>query len=458
MSEDPSAPPEGMIIDHLNITYFDPRGSSAGNSAVIPHALASHRFAAGLAIGILMHAAGRPVARIEYLPPARMYRLFFYEDTGRRRNYEIECAWHDETRLKLKRGRRWCYTSEEDAEFDESRLIGEPFLPLIGEHLVPRPTEFGDWTTFALLLGRYRHPLAASVTVGERGPYPQPENRRGAELEQLFTPGMPHHDKDGHLAHAEVYQVGNLRLRSGRIDAAAADPYWCGHVPPPLTVTVDAGSHPVHISVLEGNVAAARITLTADQVLSWERATQPGRDPASDGEGQTSGFGSTGRVCLCDAEDASALLLRYQAVLEERTRKIVDDFPLVLAVEIVDRQTNGNLIEFCSNTSEQKHPIWIGRSADGSVACLIVDFELGSTASSEIPTDTTTRSRLSIGSMDVGAGTRLVTVVDTDDPTSPADVRMWARTNGYQVSARGRISADARRAYFAAHRRGDARP
>ncbi|WP_235736933.1 histone-like nucleoid-structuring protein Lsr2 [Nocardioides alcanivorans] len=34
---------------------------------------------------------------------------------------------------------------------------------------------------------------------------------------------------------------------------------------------------------------------------------------------------------------------------------------------------------------------------------------------------------------------------------SPSDIRDWARSNGYEVSERGRVSAEIRQAYDAAH-------
>jgi hypothetical protein len=35
--------------------------------------------------------------------------------------------------------------------------------------------------------------------------------------------------------------------------------------------------------------------------------------------------------------------------------------------------------------------------------------------------------------------------------TSPSDIRAWARSNGWKVSDRGRVPADVRAAYAAAH-------
>ena len=37
------------------------------------------------------------------------------------------------------------------------------------------------------------------------------------------------------------------------------------------------------------------------------------------------------------------------------------------------------------------------------------------------------------------------------DGTSAADIRAWARENGWEVSERGRVSAEVREAYAAAH-------
>lgn len=49
------------------------------------------------------------------------------------------------------------------------------------------------------------------------------------------------------------------------------------------------------------------------------------------------------------------------------------------------------------------------------------------------------------------AGRRRAPATTADRPTDLAAIRAWARENGYQVSDRGRISAEIQGAYAAAH-------
>ncbi|PVG82473.1 hypothetical protein DDE18_13545 [Nocardioides gansuensis] len=51
----------------------------------------------------------------------------------------------------------------------------------------------------------------------------------------------------------------------------------------------------------------------------------------------------------------------------------------------------------------------------------------------------------------VAGGTRRTTRRTSGSSSNTKDVREWARANGYDVSERGRISADVQQAYDAAH-------
>lgn len=49
------------------------------------------------------------------------------------------------------------------------------------------------------------------------------------------------------------------------------------------------------------------------------------------------------------------------------------------------------------------------------------------------------------------SGRRGSAPVASDEATSAADIRAWARENGWDVPERGRVSAEVREAYAAAH-------
>lgn len=50
-----------------------------------------------------------------------------------------------------------------------------------------------------------------------------------------------------------------------------------------------------------------------------------------------------------------------------------------------------------------------------------------------------------------GGGTRRASGAGSSDGPSAAEIRAWARENGHEVPERGRVSAEVREAYAAAH-------
>ena len=50
-----------------------------------------------------------------------------------------------------------------------------------------------------------------------------------------------------------------------------------------------------------------------------------------------------------------------------------------------------------------------------------------------------------------GTAKKATATAGPDDGTSAAEIRAWARDNGWDVPERGRVSADVREAYAAAH-------
>jgi hypothetical protein len=105
----------------------------------------------------------------------------------------------------------------------------------------------------------------------------------------------------------------------------------------------------------------------------------------------------------------------------------------------------------------QKVHIVLEDDLDGSVASETVSFGLdGSSYEIDLNADNAAKLREALavyvghGRRVGGGGRRGRRAVATGGP-SPREVREWARANGHDVPDRGRIPADVRTAYDAAH-------
>ncbi|WP_345646735.1 DUF4241 domain-containing protein [Streptomyces tremellae] len=174
----------------------------------------------------------------------------------------------------------------------------------------------------------------------------------------------------------EPVDADPLRITSGRL--AVSDPGLTGETP--LTVAVPPGEFPVTLSLVrttgEADVAAARVTFLDAPPREWDMAVQPDEDLGPLGEGQFYGVGvDTGTVAFMDAT---------RTVAEDQ---LDEDLFIPLnsrfAVEWPGREPEPNLIAFRAGKGDGAHPVWIGRTDDGQVGCVVVDFRLHSTEGEE---------------------------------------------------------------------------
>jgi hypothetical protein len=109
----------------------------------------------------------------------------------------------------------------------------------------------------------------------------------------LFRPGTRHMLKTGDTAVSEIVPGGVLRLPTGRL--TAADPGWVSQRVPdgvgPLTVRVPPGRYPLTLALLDGRVAAARLSIADQPVTSWDLAVRTGEDPSTLAPGYFFGVG-----------------------------------------------------------------------------------------------------------------------------------------------------------------------
>nr|WP_237530647.1 DUF4241 domain-containing protein [Streptomyces sp. SID3212] len=248
------------------------------------------------------------------------------------------------------------------------------FAAPVESFLCPVP-EFGDWQVFAPFLAQQNHEPATTVVLNDVSVDEGSGPLRATGIEQLFRQG-PCETPEG-PAVVEPVDAGLLRITSGRL--AVSDPGW---IRDPRTVAVPSGEFPVTLSLLRtthrAGVAAARVTFLDIPPREWEMALRPDEDLGLLGEGQFYGVGvDTGTAAFMDAT---------RTVLEDQLDE--DLFvPLgsdsCFSVELPGTEPEPNLIAFRAGRGDGAYPVWIGRTDDGRVGCVVVDFQLHSADAGE---------------------------------------------------------------------------
>ncbi|MEU5665484.1 DUF4241 domain-containing protein [Streptomyces longwoodensis] len=378
-----------MIFDGLDVSYGELWGSDRGPTHPEPmsRALAARKHAAGVDYAVLLSAGERPLALIEFWP-RRMWRLYLFDDRSWRTQM-IDFTPHGTGALLARRSVRWEFPGEQEYAYgkwdvqetttvsadgqvevrSESASPGvRRFAAPVEDFLCPAP-EFGDWQVFAPFLAQQGHEAATTTVVlndvsVDEGSGPL----RATGIEQLFTPGTCA-TPDG-PAEVEPADAGLLRITSGRL--VVSDPGW---ISDPRTVAVPPGEFPVTLSLLRTartvGVAAARVTFLDAPPRAWEMALRPGEDLGLLGEDQFYGVGvDTGTVAFLDATrtvDEDRLDEDVFAALDGGSR---------FSVELPGPPPGPNLIAFRSGHGDGSYPVWIGRTDDGQVGCVVVDFQL----------------------------------------------------------------------------------
>lgn len=118
-------------------------------------------------------------------------------------------------------------------------------------------------------------------------------------------------------------------------------------------------------------MAAFRLDVRDVPVVSWEQALRPGDDASSLGAGEFFGVGvDGGMLCFCDA---GALPNLVELRKDWDLRRAV---PRDESAELEDPETGANLIAFWIGWGDGVYPVWVGRGADGAVACVVADGQV----------------------------------------------------------------------------------
>jgi hypothetical protein len=248
------------------------------------------------------------------------------------------------------------------------------------------------------------------------------EIRPYTDLTLAFTEGMQaHHTEEGESLRIRVVQAGELLVTSGWI--VARDPHqlgWNGHVA--YTTRVPVGRHPVLLSMpaYEPNsatyVACAKLCFSKQEVVRWEMAVRPGQKISTLGTGEFFGYGvDSGAGCFTDLDMVTWLFEQAGVRNLEQWRGLpgsMKDTPderkkLVEAVSryfkdvvtdplfnacfastaspkhvsmTLNETTGGNLVMFHTGWGDASYASYFGYAADGSLTCLVTDFEVLSDA------------------------------------------------------------------------------
>ncbi|MBD2004244.1 MULTISPECIES: DUF4241 domain-containing protein [Cyanophyceae] len=184
------------------------------------------------------------------------------------------------------------------------------------------------------------------------------------------------------------YQVGKLRLTSGRLVACDPLAFLLGTVP--FATHFNPGLYPVILSVAynenneEPQLAYAMLRLDEQTPVRWEMATRPGESLSFLKEGEIFGYGvDSGIGCFMD-EDAAEILVEstWEAETEEeelvtKLENLLDEnisLGFLLANLIVDQTTGANIIAFTSGLGDGFYPSYFGYDAEDKIVNVITDF------------------------------------------------------------------------------------
>ncbi|MFE9675395.1 DUF4241 domain-containing protein [Streptomyces sp. NPDC006259] len=401
-----------MIFDSLEVSYGDMWGPHRGTTHPDPmsRAVAARRHAAGKDYAVLLSARERPLALVEYWP-RRMWRVYLFDDRSWCMQM-IDLKPHGTGMLLAHRNTRWQFSDEQSHAFsrwdvqettivsadgrvevrsefagsrgasteppharpsDPSAVPVRRFAAPVESFLCPLP-EFGDWQVFVPLLAQQGHEPATAVVLRDVSVDDGAGPLRAGGIEELFRPGAC--DTPDGPAVVEPVDAGLLRLPSGQL--VVSDPGWIGKTP--RTVAVPPGEFPVTLSVLRTTrgayVAAAGVTLLDVPAHEWDMALRPDEDLGLLSEGRFYGVGvDTGTAAFMDA-----------------TRTVIEDeldeglfLPLDshFSVELPGTEFEPNLIAFRAGRGDGAYPVWIGRTEDGRVGRVVVDFQLHSAGGGE---------------------------------------------------------------------------
>lgn len=203
------------------------------------------------------------------------------------------------------------------------------------------------------------------------------------DFEQLFVPGTRHDLSFGMVATVRLRQDAWLWLPTGRIVAGEPTMLGLGETFEPAFVQqVEPGRYPLVLVIAAydmpedrpalAEVAAAKLVIRDEPVVSWEMAVNDGQDLAELDEDEffgyavdsaTGGFIDVGNAGLLRDDDFIHRMFAEIAGADKTTPTI-----------LTDDEDRPCVVAFSSGGADGHYPTWVGRTADGEVACFLTDF------------------------------------------------------------------------------------
>jgi len=222
---------------------------------------------------------------------------------------------------------------------------------------------------------------------------------RPPDADLMFQPGVRYRWASHPEAVVEVLDGGTLQLATGRL--VAVDPFLgpsLDRFAVPLSVAAAPGRYAVSLSVARWDqasdptapgpvrrVAAAKLTIHDEPVVTWEFGMQTGQDPTTLEPGQFFGFVvDSGTGAFLDASAVAAL--RGLSTPDPDPAQDLDDeypelFELIPELQrkqvvnlVMDPASGLNVVIFNCGMGDGYYPIWVGRTAAGEVACFLADL------------------------------------------------------------------------------------
>ncbi|MFS8095587.1 DUF4241 domain-containing protein [Lentzea alba] len=368
-------------------------------SGRLPVAVARERDRTGEQYAFCLVDVDRVVRVCEIAWAARFARTWHLDEHGRRtKKSEYRVL---DGRLFLLRSHEWTYPDAEQPEFDEkvsgsleirnspdgtSRRHEAPqgyagysterTLKVDATSFFRDVPQFSDWAAFAEIDADLVE--QDEVHQPAEPPWRPAVPMRPDGMDSAFRPGLRWQLPDT-TAVVEVVEAGTVRLPTGRL--VASDPAWLDADLAPFTTTLPPGDYRVELSVLRFDdhpnherVAAAKLIVSPDTVVSWELALEPGQDTLLLGDDQFYGFGvDAGMGCFVDAAACGALEEMISEAMDEN-RDLLEAVAETHSTVLTEPTSGTTLVAYSSGWGDGSYPTWIGRTASGEVACFVSDM------------------------------------------------------------------------------------
>jgi hypothetical protein len=204
------------------------------------------------------------------------------------------------------------------------------------------------------------------------------------DFERLLVPGARYTSSYGMDFTIRLRSEASLSLPSGRVIAGEPFMYGASDYTDGFVQRVPPGRYPVVLAIADfeagehivPTVAAARLVIREEPVVSWEMALYEGQDPAELGDDEFFGYpvdGGTGG--FIDVESIPVLTADFDEYLENLMDLLADRTDDdARMVTMTGENSEPLLVAFSSGDGDGHYPTWIGRTADGEIASVLTDF------------------------------------------------------------------------------------